>query len=218
MSDFLTDFEWFKCPNGCRLVENGSSSDPPIDGGGSRRGDHLVVCNGVERITYRPLKEFENLFCIFAMVSTPDHLIDFVKKFGPLTRGSLGEGDSVTKLLLEAEFFRNLLRAKQSGPRKLATFYEAKVAEIGGNRSIARLQVIADSTKGLRIVMDTEDLLDALWWQLMRKLSDNSKILECRYCKEWFEAGPAAGRRADDEFCRDEHRIRFNSLRRSRAK
>ena len=40
---------------------------------------------------------------------------------------------------------------------------------------------------------------------------------KCRYCETVFLVGPGTGRRMDALFCCDEHRVRYNSLKRSKA-
>ena len=59
-------------------------------------------------------------------------------------------------------------------------------------------------------------LLDALWLQLGQALTVSAKIRQCEHCGNWFEAGRGTGRRLDAKFCSDEHRIAFNSLKRSK--
>jgi hypothetical protein len=59
-------------------------------------------------------------------------------------------------------------------------------------------------------------LLDALWLQLGQALSDTSEWRQCEHCCSWFPVGGNSGKRADARFCSDEHRVKFNSLERSR--
>jgi hypothetical protein len=82
---------------------------------------------------------------------------------------------------------------------------------------VARIEFVPDTKKGLQLEITAETLLSALWWQLARKLSGDAKIRECRHCGEWFEVGAGTGRRADAQFCRPEHKVRFFSLERSRG-
>jgi hypothetical protein len=61
-------------------------------------------------------------------------------------------------------------------------------------------------------------LLDGLWLQFGQAVTRGSRIQTCAHCGAWFEAGRGTGRRLDSKFCSDEHRIAFNSLKRSREK
>jgi hypothetical protein len=60
-------------------------------------------------------------------------------------------------------------------------------------------------------------LLNALWFEAGEFLTRDAQVRECMYCGGWFETGPGIGRRADAKFCSDEHRIAFNSLKRSQG-
>jgi hypothetical protein len=73
------------------------------------------------------------------------------------------------------------------------------------------------NNRALRLRVSPRSLLDALWLQLGQKLSDGGVIRQCEQCGGWFEAGPGSGRRSDAKFCSDEHRVIFNSRRRSRS-
>ena len=70
--------------------------------------------------------------------------------------------------------------------------------------------------EGIRLEFRPSMLIDALWLQLGQELSGGTAILRCIHCSQLFRAGPGTGRRADATFCCDEHRIEFNSLKRSR--
>jgi hypothetical protein len=80
---------------------------------------------------------------------------------------------------------------------------------------IAEIDLIADPDRGVRLRLKTESLLNALWWQLVQKLSGNSMVRQCRHCGTLFEVGLGTKRRADATFCCNEHSVRFHSLRRS---
>ena len=69
----------------------------------------------------------------------------------------------------------------------------------------------------LRFSLSPRSLLDALWLQLAQKLSAGGVIRQCQHCGGWFEAGPGSGRRFDAKFCSDDHRVVFNSRRRSNS-
>ncbi|HET8920663.1 MAG TPA: hypothetical protein VFN27_13400, partial [Xanthobacteraceae bacterium] len=61
-------------------------------------------------------------------------------------------------------------------------------------------------------------LLDAIWLQLAEALSGDAQIRRCLQCGAWFAAGANFGRRRETKFCSDEHRILYNSLKRTSGK
>jgi hypothetical protein len=63
-----------------------------------------------------------------------------------------------------------------------------------------------------------ENLLDALWLQLAQTLASGTNIHACLLCGQFFEVGQGTNKRLDAKFCSDEHRIQFNSRRRSKGR
>lgn len=139
--------------------------------------------------------------------------------------------------------FRVLLSNKKR-PRKLASVFNSQVragllaadkevaktvgeisvpprrnAQLGEfNRFVGTVDLVSDPVKGMRLRITTETFIGALWIQLGLKLSGAAVFRECRHCGGWFEAGAGTGRRADAEFCSNEHKIRFFSLNRTRRR
>src|SRR5262249_35479431 len=72
----------------------------------------------------------------------------------------------------------------------------------------------SDASPQLRFLPSS--LLDALWLQVVQELAGGATVRQCRHCGRWFETGAGTGRRLDATFCSDQHRIDYNSLRRSR--
>jgi hypothetical protein len=234
MAELFVDLEWWTCPGGFRLASRQSlNPGEPLD------EVEVIVPNSRERLPYRPLKEYADLYNVFANIKSSAELLKFFDRFGALTTSSANWGDSVPSALQRAGFFRELLRYKQHGPRKLASFFkswtrerakasqdEAGIPWPGGFNAewferiplVATVELVADSEKGVRLKIEANDLIGGLWWQLGQKLSGGSNFRECRQCRQWFEAGPGTGRRVDAEFCSDDHRIRFNSLKRTPTK
>src|SRR6476661_6813062 len=65
---------------------------------------------------YQPLEQFPMLWETFSQIKTREAAIDFVRKFGPLTKAGLsGKGDIIEEILSEAEMMRRGL----TGPIKL---------------------------------------------------------------------------------------------------
>jgi hypothetical protein len=245
MRDFQIDFQLHRHAEGYRLVPDRSlRAGPPGE---------MIVPMGPALISCPPLEKFDTLYSVFAEVKTPDALVSFVKKFGLLSgRGSdVGPwGDSITRMLREAQFFRDLLSCKKISQRRVASCFGAQLRErlaadyakvgvklppkgdllkwqymVGHtvdlsdlHHLVANIDLVPDPVKGIELRITTDTLIGALWWQLARKLMGEAKIRECRQCRQWFEAGLGTGRRADAEFCCDEHKTKYFSLRRSKSR
>ena len=171
-----------------------------------------IVASGVKQETYKPFERHENLFGEFASIAkTAEGLLDFVTKFGPLTLEGLDEqGEDVAAGVAAAQSMAQLLQtAERPGPAHL----------FGERRSIHLTLQIADTGSGRllpSVVPDT--LLDAIWLQLAEALSGDAQIRRCLQCGAWFAAGANFGRRRETKFCSDEHRILYNSLKRTSGK
>jgi hypothetical protein len=195
-------------------------------------------------VPYRPLDHFDDLYLRFSNVRTTDELIDFVKKFGLLTGAGIVHdmepwGDSAPNCLHNAGLFRELLRQKPAGARKLADIFTARrheaqaaayqrQAQREGSPEIARtaivdealpvwigeIDVAADPVEGVRLKLRARHLLSALWWQLVQALSGSASFVECHECGQWFATG-FGGRRADAKFCSNAHKVQFFSRARS---
>jgi hypothetical protein len=237
MLEFKISFDFHKFAEGYVLQPAPSDSD---------RGN-LILPKGRAPGRYISFEKFDSLYSVFAKLRTQDDLLAFVDKFGLLMgRG----GDSVSEVLREAQFFRDLLAAKEKSPKSVAACFESqlkiRIAEdykkvnldLPANADfsewqsmvghlvdldsllryfVGRIELVPDPKRGLQLEITAETLLSALWWQLARKLSGETKIRECKHCGTWFEVGAGTGRRADAEFCRPEHKARFFSLARSRG-
>jgi len=173
-----------------------------------------IIGNGGPLVPYKPLHKVPDLFKIFAKIPrTADGVLSFVNTYGHFTNAGIfcGSGDMVPAVLEQAEnMAKRLDRLSSSRP------------SLGPDIPITKLYgfVVADRASGgiaLKLVPAT--LRDALWLQLAIALADGTKIRKCRFelCDEWFRAGAGTDRRADAEFCSDEHRKRFNSLKRSKG-
>jgi len=209
------DFTWHRDANGYRLIPE---KPLPARRPGQSRMDQLlamksgdlkgarVVGKGGPLKPYRPLDKFPDLFKMFVKIPrTPEGVLEFINKFGPLTLSI--HGDSVPAVLNVADMMQKRLHGLS--PR------------LGGRADIPLTNLRAwlandRATGGIRLKMAPATLRDALWLQLAQDLSSGVKIRQCRHCNEWFRAGPGTKRRADAEFCKDEHRKRYNSLARSR--
>src|SRR5262245_23162259 len=154
------------------------------------------------KILRRRLDNYPRLFSDFAGIKTQEELLAFVAEHGPLTRRTIGgrEGDVVPMLLHQAKMMRTSFKDRA---RKLpiAIPMTNVRASLGPNNSIKYYPVT---------------LLDALWLQFAQTLSEGAEMRVCRHCRKPFPVGGKSGKRIVAEFCSDEHRIEFNSLKRSR--
>jgi len=169
-----------------------------------------VVGNGGALVPYKPLSKLPELFKVFAKIPrTAEGVLNFINTYGHFTNAGLAHrtGDMVPAVLDEAEEISKRLNRLSLNSR------------LGADIRITTLHasLVTDRvTGGVELKLTPATLRDALWLQLAQAITEGAKIRKCLHCNEWFRAGPGADRRADAEFCSDEHRKRFNSLQRSR--
>ena len=183
----------------------------------AERLGHRIVRSGGDLIPYRPLSDFDGLFRLFANAApTTEGMLDFIDKFGPLTRDGLDEerGEHVSDLIEQAEAMSKILDLYSSGRN-------AGLVEILRNDRITLTKIetalISDpATRTLRLQLSVVDLLAGMWVQLGQTLSSGATMRRCEQCGMLFEAGPGTGRRLDAKFCSDDHRIAFNSQKRTK--
>jgi len=216
------ELDWARDPKGYRLVEAGQPKILRIVRKGTGHGPkHLVPCY--------PLNSTDLLFKIFAHVATtPEGALDFVNRFGPLTpEGWDRGGDQVSLVTFHAEYMREILRARAGKNKKPRIAFRSQRSgpgrplvvdahDTGPSVSLNAKLVWDPVTKALNWKFHPTTLLDALWLQLGQALTAGTQIRQCEHCGDWFEAGRGTERRLDAKFCSDEHRIAFNSLKRSR--
>jgi hypothetical protein len=179
----------------------------------------IVRCGGKLK-PYHPLSEFDALFKQFVNdATTPGGALDFVQRFGPLTHDGLDAnyGEPVLPVIEHAKAMRRVLDAYSAG--RVA---QAIGTGVGfGRTELTRIDaalVTDPATKSPRLQLTVRDLLAALWIQLAQAVSSGAAIKQCKQCGELFETGPGTGRRADAEFCSDDHRIAFHSVKRSQRR
>lgn len=145
------------------------------------------------------LNQWPRAYEEFANVQTPDGLLAFVVRHGPLY---LSRQD-VLPLLKQAKQMRQCMRGGTIGPY--------------GRHLSARLYKDQETCK-LEISITPSCLLDALWLQFQYSQSSGADYRRCLACNNLFAVGGNSGRRQFAKFCSDEHRKRFNSLARSNPK
>jgi hypothetical protein len=159
---------------------------------------------------FKPLSKLPDLFKVFAKIRTAEGVLNFINAYGHFTNAGIagGSGDMVPRVLHEAEEMSKRLDRLSSN------------SHLGSDIPLTTLHasLVTDrATGGVELKLMPSSLRDALWLQLAQAILEGARIRKCRYCNEWFRAGPGKDRRrADAEFCKDEHRKRFNSLKRSR--
>lgn len=166
---------------------------------------------------YRPLEAFESLFSRFAELRSPEDVLSFVERFGPLTGDGLdpNKGELVDGVLAHSSCMRDVFLFL-AGDRAAA----ARILR-GSPNPFAELVVMFGPDPGnrdLRLRLCPTSLLDALWLQAAQHLSSGATVRQCEHCSEWFEVGRGTGRRLDARFCSNRHRIDANSLKRSQGR
>ena len=224
MQTFSIDLEWFRCPDGYRLVSYGSicKGDPPMD---------RIAASSDRSVAYRPFDGFDALYKEFAKLKTADDLLGFVKRFGLLEQGPewdadfdgeifMGatsyEGNSVPKYLAQARLFRDVLLRKKDGPKAVAAFIRSHKEGFGG-KVVSHLTLVADPSTGIRFAVAPIDLIHGLKYQLVQSLIGSTIIRVCRYCSKFFEAGPGGKVRSDATFCCHAHSVLYHSHKRSKG-
>src|SRR5262249_13940126 len=119
MSDPLIDLEWWVCPSGYRLTDLWSV-DPRLKNSAANPNAQVIIRNGPERVSYRPLDQWNDLYLVFSNVRTADQLLRFIEQYGELLPGNSAWGDFVEQGLKNAQFFRDLVQCKER-PRALAS-------------------------------------------------------------------------------------------------
>jgi hypothetical protein len=223
----LINFEWWKDSKGYRLVEAEPGRRPqrfthPVFGheveeSGLARDwgkPQRVVPRGGKRIPHRPLDKFSDLFKSFSKIKTSEDVLHFIQEFGPLTVDGLSpdHGENVESVVQYAHAFDKWLRSTSvRGRKQLASW----IGSEGQKFANLEASLVADSPGVIHLRVTPKSLLGGLWLQLAQNLASGTDIRTCEHCGEWFEVGPQAGRRLDSRFCKDEHRILHNSLKRS---
>jgi hypothetical protein len=214
--DLFIDFEWRKDPAGYDLVaEEPTNPDPELTLL-ERYGRPQRVVPRSEPAgwsAFRPFRGPYKPYIEFAKVRTPDDLLNFVRRFGPLTEHGLSLlGEEVPYALQHAEAFRSWCVSNVSKASR------KKVLDLMSAKSVvfARLEasIIIDEHGKIRLSVLPKSLLVALWLQLVEALSGTT-ISSCQFCGAPFETGPGKGRRLNSKYCSKDHHALANSLKRS---
>jgi hypothetical protein len=199
MPNLSFNFEWFRDPKGYQLIPAPAprfklqSLGKTIDAWDTLEDDRVarIVRNGGKLERYQPL-EIKTLFERFAKIRKEADVLKFVETFGPLTREGLlrGKGDIVHKIIADAEHMCG-----------------------GASKHLASLIVDIDPSRGeTRLKVTPVCLLDAIWLQYAQS---GARSHQCPQCDKRFLVGAGTGRRRIAEYCSDECRVKYNSLKRS---
>ena len=151
------------------------------------------------------------------MATTPEGVLEFVQRYGPLTYGGWDatKGEQVALVIHHARGMSQILESRAGGWKRRLPPDDR---ETGPPSSVDAWVVWDRTAKEFKWKIRPKTLLDALWLQLGQWLTLGIQIRACQQCGQWFEAGRGTGRRANAKFCSDEHKIFFHSLERSREK
>jgi hypothetical protein len=204
------DFAWPCDPAGYRLMKNAPAGGDRIV---PNRNMPIPPPNHV-----RLLEKFPQLFVTFVdTVRDPEGALRFVSQFGPFGWDGLDstKGDLVHRMLMGASGMRQMLGLRPSDRRRASR--RANVPDgpdLMPGKVTGQIVVDAHGKPHLRFAPDT--LEDALWLQAAVELGNGVSVRQCRQCDALFAAGAGSGRRADAQYCCDDHRITYNSYLRSK--
>jgi hypothetical protein len=171
-----------------------------------------IVRRGGKLVTYRPFEKVNGLFRVFASLArTKEGLLDFVQRFGPLTPAGNVIGEDVQAGLITGQLINSFLNS--SPQQRVALLND------GDGISCANAHVflaVNQVTGRPQLKFKVNDLAHALLLEFGQALANGEEVRQCAFCGEWFDAGPSAKRRRGTKFCSDEHRIAFNSQKRTK--
>lgn len=200
MATLAIHFEWRRDREGYLPVQQ-----PP----GKRRRyryTHLVPRGG-DLQTIRPLDNFDRLFQLFSKLDgEPQSCADFASKFGPLTElGNDQDGEDLSKWRDDIKWMQDRVQLFEEDAGELASRLEGvRIAEL-----IAMLR--PQQSGRPQLVHVPIDLSNALRLQLLHKVTSDHPVKICRWCHEWFETGPRAGRRGGAIFCSEKCKVNHHN-------
>lgn len=180
--------------------------------------DEFVVGRTGKLSEFKSLNAFDGLlYSEFARVKDSRTALEFVNHFAPLTSdGFRPKGERVSTILGHARKLRRYLDVYSQKHPKLLLELIGLPGEPLGTLDLA----LKPNFRAKRMEMWSvpKDLITLIWIQFGTAVTGGVRITACEHCSSLFESGPGTGRRLDAQFCSDEHRIAFNSLKRSRKK
>jgi hypothetical protein len=174
-----------------------------------------IVRFGGSLVPYRPTETLDLIFREFLNADpTAEGVLDFINRFGPLTRsGNEEEGEPVAPVIDLLNVMDEMIDLNKGvQKRALAKFLGADGARLAGVE--VRL-VFDERTQALRTQQVAYDLMAALWLRLIEVMASDIVLRRCGHCNALFTAGLGTGRHLNARFCCDEHRVLFNSRKRT---
>jgi hypothetical protein len=222
---FRIDFEWAVDEAGYDWVAGGPTE--PTDEksligevistlqGKPIRPDRIVRRGGNLKVD-RPFERVPGLFRLFSKIATtPEGLLDFVTRFGPMTpEGNREGGEDALIGLSAAQGMSELLDSYSQDQRRC--FLQFGEQGLSWSRIDVAL-AFTPMTGRLQFKFTPPSLVNALSFEMGEFLTRDAQVRECLHCRGWFETGPGTGRRADAKFCSNDHRIAHNSLKRGQG-
>jgi hypothetical protein len=153
------------------------------------------------------------------LFSTGGFTAEWITKDGRCVPADFIPGDTVPECLQAADIFRRLLKLKERNKLKeIASFFNSDRVVPVVCRWTNKVDIVADPRRGVRVRLTPPTLISALWYQLGLKLSGETNIKTCSYCKKFFETGRGTGLRADAKFCSTDHKVKYFNRRRGRTR
>jgi hypothetical protein len=190
----------------------------PRSGGWGR-----IIRVGGSLVPYRPtgsldqiLVELLNIDPALNIELTPRRVLDFVNRFGPLTRKGLDENRGEDpRVAINTSYCMNQLVDAWTFTGDNAALGQTFGADGFGLRGLETRIVFDPVEQKPRMRLVAHTLVTVLWARLFQALLSGLVIRRCAQCNKLFTAGTGTGRRLDAKFCSDEHRVLFNSLKRT---
>jgi hypothetical protein len=143
---------------------------------------------------------------------------DVEGNLGYSDRSFSSKGESVSDLLWTAALFRRIMLQSTKGWKKVSRSLDFELSSRFRQKSLGEIGLYGDRGRGFRHTFTTNNLMNGLWLQLAGDVSGGAAFRSCARCGAVFETGPGTDRRADARFCSDQHRIEFNSRKRTKSK
>jgi hypothetical protein len=223
MTSFAIDFEWqvdeegYDWVPGAQCPPEEELSPAAILYAAKGQIPDRIIRRGGKLRTFRPLDEAGGmLHRIFASAAGDrDALLSFVCRYGPLMADGNREcGDDAVFLMSAANSMAEMLAGYAKDPK----YYFATYANgLGWSRIDVKL-AFNPMTQRPQYRFVPPSLYNALIFEFGQIVTSDAQLRQCEQCGIWFEAGAGTTRRADAKFCSDEHRILFNSLKRTPRK
>jgi hypothetical protein len=227
--------EWARDARGYRLVEAIPAAllpENPLMPEGWRFRHPIVperpqriVRHGGTLIPYQPTATLDLIFREFINTDpTPEGILGFVNRFGPLTRSGNqyveGEGEKMigdpVEWVIDSLNFMIETLATDARDKEAHRFLGRALGADGIRLNGIEVRLVFDErTQSPRILQVPGDLWTALYLRLFEVQLSDIALRRCGHCNALFTAGLGTGRHLNAKFCSDEHRIQFNSLKRT---